>query len=539
MVLHGESSLTVPTAKPARPLVASLSVSLLTVFLLATLMLAGGCARLPPLDNRQSSLAIPAQETITTRLGGSIASRVDEHPGASGIYPLADPMDAFAARALLTEAADQSLDIQYYIWQGDTTGLLLMRSLLSAADRGIRVRLLMDDNGIRGLDRYFAVLNSHPNIEVRLFNPFVVRNPKWVNYFTDFVRINRRMHNKSFTADNQATIIGGRNIGDEYFGATDGVLFADLDVLAVGPVVVDVSNDFDLYWNSQSSYPAELILAEPSAADTEAVVNTLEQVGKSREARDYLRTLQDTNLLQALLTGQLKLEWAPTVMVSDDPAKALNRAPVTGLLSRQLLEALGSPQQRVTLVSPYLIPTGAGVELFRRLVARGVEVQILTNALEATDMAAVHAAYAKYREPLLEAGVVLYELRKVAGDAGETKGGSAPFGSSGSSLHAKTFAVDGEQLFVGSFNFDPRSTHLNTELGFVINSPVLASAIDEAFLEDVPMRAYQVKLDSRGNLYWLEQAEGRNLIHGHEPNTTLGKRVMVFLMSLLPIEPLL
>jgi cardiolipin synthase C len=209
-----------------------------------------GCNTLPPLVNRTTSTAI--LNTDTTRLGTAISPLVDAHPGKSGIYPLADAREAFAARALLAHAAERTLDLQYYIWRGDMSGTLLFNAVRNAADRGVRVRLLLDDHGTSGVDRILVALDSHPNIEVRLFNPFLIRTPRAINYLFDFFRLNRRMHNKSFTADNQATIIGGRNVGDEYFGTNDGLLYVDLNVMGVGPVVSDTSKDFDRYWVSDS-----------------------------------------------------------------------------------------------------------------------------------------------------------------------------------------------------------------------------------------------------------------------------------------------
>src|SRR5690606_16627852 len=228
------------------------------------LAILAGCS-LPPQQGRTESRALPAESARQTALGRAVAPLADAHPGLSGIYALADARAAFAARALLLRAAERTLDVQYYIWNDDLTGTLLLEALHDAAERGVRVRLLLDDNGIAGLDALLAALNSRPSIEVRLFNPFLTRRFKALGYLTDFSRANRRMHNKSFTVDNQATIVGGRNIGDEYFGATEGVLFADLDVLAIGPVVQEVSRDFDRYWASASSYPAELILPAASA----------------------------------------------------------------------------------------------------------------------------------------------------------------------------------------------------------------------------------------------------------------------------------
>lgn len=236
----------------------------LRLALLCSLLLAG--CTLPPLEGRTHSSAPSAAETADTPLGRALAPLLAAHPGRSGIHPLSDPRDAFAARAMLANAAERTLDVQYYIWRNDLTGTLLFEALHDAADRGVRVRLLLDDNGTSGLDHWLATLDAHPLIEVRLFNPFVVRRPKAIGYLSDFARANRRMHNKSFTSDNQATIVGGRNIGDEYFAASEGMLFADLDVLAVGPVVDEVSRDFDRYWASDSAYPVTGIL--PAASET-------------------------------------------------------------------------------------------------------------------------------------------------------------------------------------------------------------------------------------------------------------------------------
>lgn len=219
--------------------------------LLALCLLAGvltWCSTLPSLENRELSQALSVSTAKTTPLGKTIVPHANANPGKSGVYSLSEAREAFAARMLLAQAAERTLDIQYYIWRPDQTGTLLFEALHAAADRGVRVRLLLDDINTSGLDRMLSALDSHPLIEVRLFNPFIVRKPRIVGFVTDFFRANRRMHNKSFTVDNQVTIIGGRNVGDEYFGATDNSLFEDLDVLAVGPVVDEVSQDFDRYW---------------------------------------------------------------------------------------------------------------------------------------------------------------------------------------------------------------------------------------------------------------------------------------------------
>jgi putative cardiolipin synthase len=223
-------------------------------------------------------------------------------------------------------------------------------------------------------------------------------------------------------------------------------------------------------------------------------------------------------------------------MVSDDPRKGLGQAEKEGLVTHQLAQVLARPPQRsLDLVSPYFVPTAAGVEVFERLAARGVRVRILTNALEATDVSAVHSGYARYRKALLRSGVELYEMRRGA----VVMGRSGVLGSSGSSLHAKTFAVDGERVFVGSMNFDPRSAHLNTELGFIIDSPVMAKAVGQVFDSEVPVSAFAVRLDDQGDLVWIERRDGQSIPHAHEPGATFGRRAWIGLLSVLPIEWLL
>src|SRR5690606_38643909 len=245
--------------------------------------------------------ALTPAESADTALGRAIAPRAQAHPGKAGIHALADPHDAFAARVLLARTAQKTLDVQYYIWRGDTTGTLLLDELRAAAQRGVRVRLLLDDNGTGGLDAELAALDSHANIEIRLFNPFLIRTPKSIGYVTDFMRANRRMHNKSFTADNQATIIGGRNVGDEYFGAGEAVLFADLDVLAIGKAAGDVSSDFDRYWASKSSYPVSLILPKVGTTILPQLKARAESMIQSPAAAQYTQAIKDSPFISNML----------------------------------------------------------------------------------------------------------------------------------------------------------------------------------------------------------------------------------------------
>ena len=514
-----------------------MTVALSMLALGAAMTVLTGCSTLPPLEDRHPSTALT--DTGATQLGRRIAPLVAANPGKTGFYPLQDGRDAFAARVLLARAAERSIDVQYYIWHKDTTGTLLFEALREAADRGVRVRLLLDDNNTSGLDGTLAALDAHPNIEVRLFNPTMTRTQRWVGLLTDFSRLNRRMHNKSFTVDNQATIVGGRNVGDEYFDAAEDVLFVDLDALAVGSVVQDVSLDFDRYWASESAYPAKRILPPATDTDLDNLAAAAALTEKNAAAAAYVEALRDTRIVRELYAGSLALEWATARMMSDDPAKGLDKAAPDGLLLQKLSTALGDPAVSLDLVSPYFVPGVSGTEWFASLARQGLKVRILTNAQEATDVSPVHAGYVKRRKDLLKAGVQLYELqRQPTVTKGKERG---RFGSgSGSSLHAKTFAVDQSHVFIGSFNFDPRSAALNTEMGFVVDSPTLARGITETFDKLVPNRAYEVRLTEAGTINWIERREGEQpVLHETEPGTTLLQRGFIRFMSVLPIEWLL
>lgn len=495
-----------------------------------------GCASLPPLGERTASVVLAG--TADTRLGQAIAPLAAGHPGLSGIHPLSDGRDAFAARVLFARAAERSLDVQYYIWRNDLTGTLMLDALRSAAARGVRVRLLLDDNNTAGLDPALAAFDREPNVEVRLFNPF--RNREWrsLGYLLDFMRLNRRMHNKSFTVDNQATIVGGRNIGDEYFGAAGDMLFVDLDVLAVGQVVGEVSRDFDRYWNSASAYPVAALVDPDEAEPAGVLAQRAANLRQRPEAQRYLEAIRSSPFVEQLVQRKLALEWSMTRLVSDDPAKVLGKAERDARMAVHLGKLLGEPKQQLDLVSPYFVPSKDAARVVGDISRGGARVRVLTNSLEATDVAAVHAGYAKWRRELLDAGVSLYELRRRWGpELPETGRGS--LGSSASSLHAKTFGVDGRSVFVGSFNLDRRSIDLNTEMGFVIDSPALARELDRTLDESIPGSAYEVRLDEDGKLYWLERSGDRTVRHDEEPGATIWKRAGVKILSFLPIDWLL
>lgn len=453
-------------------------------------------------------------------------------PAESGVFALRDGRDAFAARALLADGAEKSIDAQYYIWRLDVTGTLLLKALHRAADRGVRVRLLLDDNDTAGMDSALCALDSHPNIEVRLFNSFPHRRLRYLDYLLDFSRLNRRMHNKSFTVDNRATIVGGRNVGDEYFGTGDNPLFIDLDVLAIGAVVDDVARDFERYWTSSSAHPAARVLKGGPALQPSG------DPSQDAAASEYLEALANSAFAQDMRADRLSFEWIPVRMVSDDPSKGLGKAAEHQLLWARLKQVARGPTQEMQLVSAYFVPGPKGVEFLSAHARAGESMTVVTNSLEATDVAAVYAGYAKRRRSLLEAGVRLYEMKRgFAAPSVHRHAGSRA--SSTASLHAKTFQVDRKRVFVGSFNFDPRSQRLNTEMGLVIESPRMAHSVANNIQKLALGRCYEVRLGSRGALQWLEKAGDKDVVHDHEPGAGFWRRWAVKALSLLPIEWLL
>ncbi len=497
-----------------------------------------GCASLPSLEGRTETTAYT--DTAGTRLGRALAANVAANPGKTGIHPLPEPHDAFAARAVFSAGAEKSLDVQYYIWHGDQVGYLLFEALWQAAERGVRVRLLLDDMNTRGLDPTISALDGHPNIEVRLYNPFVQRAARSIAFLTDFSRVNRRMHNKSFTVDNQVSVVGGRNIGNEYFAAGNEITFADLDVVAVGAAVRDVSRQFDLYWNSPSAYPAASVVRAPGPDTAADLKSRFASVRADPESTAYLQAVAATPLVRDLLGGRLALEWVPARLVHDDPAKTLDTTDRKDVLMfPELVRIIGSPEKTFDLVSPYFVPGDEGTESLARLAGSGVKIRILTNSLASSEASIVFSGYAKRRKDLLRAGVQLYEMKPTAERQAreERKEKAGMSSSSSSALHAKTFAVDRARGFVGSFNFDLRSALLNTEMGLVIETPLLAQRLAGYFDNVVPTIAYEVRLKSDGSsMEWVERTATGEVRHDADPGTGLLKRMGVEVLSIFPVD---
>ncbi len=516
---------------------------LLRPVLLLVIALGSGCATVDFDYPRAESVAPAAAETVDTTLGRTVAElSAGQADDESGFYGLSNALDALAARLVLMRRAERTIDAQYYLIKSDPAGQVFVSELLHAADRGVRVRLLIDDMFTSGLDLGWAAVDHHPNVEVRVFNPFASRSARFRDGIFDFSRINRRMHNKSFTADNQVTIIGGRNIAGEYFGARRDSQFADLDVIAIGPLVDEVSDSFDLYWNHERALPVPAFAEMPE--DLDAALATLRQ--RLQQSIDDVYVEEDYRLygdaLQAKVLASLDadgdgeaLTWAPYVLAVDSPDKAdKERAGDAESIMTGLSDSLSSAENEILLISPYFVPMKSGIEALARLEERGVDVIVVTNSLAANNQFTVHGGYAPARKRLLRAGVELYEVRRDVSFEGQefiaASGAKA-------TLHTKAFVVDRRELFIGSFNFDPRSAHINTELGVIIRSPEMAAALDDAIEAAFSTYAWEVKLDDEGRLRWHGTgADGQPVVYTKEPQTSWWQRFVAGFVRLLPIR---
>lgn len=475
-------------------------------------------------------------ERDQTELDRLAAPLLDENEGRNGVALISDNMSAFALRVLSARKAGRSLDLQYYYWKNDLTGRMLIREVLAAADRGVRVRLLLDDINAGLHDRMCLSLDAHPNIEVRLFNPSRARTDRFkrgLEMMLRPLRTSRRMHNKQWIADGHLVIAGGRNIGDAYFDADEQANFRDLDVWMLGPVAQEAALVFDRYWNSQVVLPIGSLrtLRKHYLAPFRA---KLERIAATAGGRHYL-----THVDAAAKDGQ----WMPATepvhwtgdarLVSDPPEKAFLQKRNNWIM-RELMPVLTAAQQDVQIISPYFIPGSQGIAEIARLVARKVNVAVLTNSLAATDVAAVHGAYANYRKALLKSGTTLYELKAIH-EFGDPRRMSL-FGSRAASLHTKAFTVDGKTAFVGSLNFDPRSASLNTEMGVLFTHPGLVDEVEAVFQEETrPANSFRLTLEN-GRLRWHDSEDNRPRVLRHEPEAGFWRRLIAGIIGILPIE---
>lgn len=445
------------------------------------------------------------------------------HPDESAFRLVVEGTEAFVVRVQTARMAKRSLDVQSYIWHADLTGMYFANELLLAADRGVRVRVLLDDVDARRNNDAIAALSAHPNIEIRTFNPFASRRGTFsmiTEGMRSFSRINRRMHNKSWIADNRLAIVGGRNIGDEYFSASDEVNFVDLDFAMIGPIVREASASFDEYWNSSAAYPMEAL--DPDKVSIEALNRLRPKLAEQAERAEnspYAQALRTNDAIKHMVEGDWPLEWARKYQfVADDPNKVTmqEKDAKRAQVSAALIPMAQAAQSRLSIISPYFVPGDNGTALLTGAARSERNVRVLTNSLVANDVAAVHGGYSRYREPLLEAGVQIWELKPLT----EGNAGSSFFGSSGASLHTKALAVDGRSLFVGSYNLDPRSAWLNCEQGVLVEDDALAHQLEQIFQQQTNgEHAWHVALED-GKMSWSDGQERLT----KEPNASLGRR---------------
>lgn len=488
--------------------------------------------------------ALPATESPLTwwqRLDEPSEDKINGAPPASGFRLIDDGAEAFEARIISARLAHQHLNIKYYIWRNDKSGQRLIYELINAAERGVKVSVLLDDMDVRGSDEALALLDQHENIEVRVFNPFISRSGL-LRFGIEFIfrgsALNHRMHNKAWIADGHFAIVGGRNVGDEYFDGHTDFNFTDLDMAIFGPLAHQADQDFADYWNSPASVPIHAIkrLDEDRA--------TLKREHKN--LRSWLASQQEHPLFQAIPEDEeLALSWlsadsyewtSNAELVTDDPAKA------TGVTDPEpgVLEALAryssTAQERIWLVSSYFVPGEEGTRYLTDLASQGLDVRVLTNSLAATDVVFAHSGYARRRHPLLLGGVTLYELkpRAIGEPDGDSRHQGLGLGSSRASLHTKAILFDDHTLFVGSFNLDPRSANINTEMGVITQDPVLARQFAELFEESTqPAFTYHVTIDEKQRIIWTD---GLGDVYFRDPNVSLWRRFLSGLAGLLPIE---
>lgn len=492
---------------------------------------AAACATLPQDAPKPVSRAL--QATGETSLGKRVrqvtSGRAAEE---SGFHVMQDGVDALAARLSLVARAERSIDAQYFLVHDDLSGLLFVDALLDAADRGVRVRLLVDDLDTIGEDDALAALDSHSNLELRVFNPFEIRSAaRYAQFITELDRVDHRMHNKSFVVDNQVAIVGGRNIGDDYFDANPQFEFGDLDFVAIGPVVEQVSAAFDVFWNSDHAYPAAAIVG--SEEDLDALPKLREkhrQVLDAAEHADYRRRLESA-IVDKMLDPDFPFFWGVASVVYDDPDVVEEGPEMLESVRSELASRVHDARSELQLVTPYFVPWSTVMEGFRAMRQRGVRVVALTNSLASNDMIPAHSGYARYRREMLEIGIELYEVKP---NVSFDEAGKSGYDHTLTAVHMKTFTIDRRYTFVGSFNWDPRSAFLNTEIGLFIDSPALGEWAAETLAARLPEHAYRVRVNQESDLEWVEKTAQGERTWDEEPETGFWRRLQAHVFGIVP-----
>ena len=511
----------------------------------------GGCASLPPGSAAPKRTSVAFVHPEATPLGQPFEVAARKHAGESAFRMISVGADGFAVRMQMIAAAEHSLDLQYFIFRGDTTGRLITGALLGAADRGVHLRLLLDDGDTVPGDEQLVALAAHPQVEIRIFNPFFYRGHRsWIRdleFSLNPARLDYRMHNKLLVADNAAALIGGRNIGDAYFQIDAASQFADDDVFAAGPVVRSLSATFDEFWNSSLAIPVEALHGgrPPQAAlDARRAELAAELQQAEESVVPYVVRAGSGEPLAGIMGGRLPVVWSTVQVAYDSPEKRRVRSgAIPGrLMYESVAAAAASVQSELLMITPYLVPTEQELQILSTLRAHNARVRILTNSLESTNVLAAHSAYAGLRTQLVQDGIELYEVRAALGTTSKGSGQTAAISRAGNyGLHAKLFVFDQQSLFLGSMNFDRRSARINTEIGLIIASPELAQQTAARFTAMVqPVSAYHVILaiDQGGaqHLRWRTEEGGQAVEYAQEPSTHPGRKSAATLLALLPLD---
>ena len=507
-------------------------VSLITILLLNLLI--AGCVSMPLDYPKESTAALT--DTADTHLARESATWRDGQLQENGFYSLSKGKDAFGARLVLMGAAEKSIDAQYFLMKPDNAGLVFTDELMEAADRGVRVRLLLDDVFTTVDDDYFSYMNAHPNVEVRIFNPISRKGLYWLNYLGHFSLANRRMHNKSFIVDNQAAIVGGRNIAVEYFQLETTGEFLDFDMLAAGPIVKDISDSFDSYWNNELSIPVEALSKAPDQKQPEQYDETVKLLMEEAGNTIYAEAI-NTQLMRQFSADEVDPYLAKARVIVDDPSKLRAEISVEHqILATEVAEVLNAATQEIIIFTPYFIPGKSGIDFVRRLHDKGVRIVVVTNSLASNNHTAVHSAYSSYRKDLLEAGVELWEARADAAEI--TVDPESTTLKNPLTLHTKGILIDRRQVFVGSLNLDPRSIDINTEMGLLIESEPLVSGMVDNVLTRIPQIAYRLQLDNNRKISWHANIDGREVVETREPLTSGWRRFTAWFLKIAPEQQL-
>ncbi|WP_257234423.1 phospholipase D family protein [Acinetobacter sp. YH12052] len=503
------------------------------------------CSTLPKQQTQPVEYAFNTP-TDDTSLAKIVLPLREQNPNLTGYHVLYDPLEALAARIELINKAEKSLDLQYYIWDNDKIGALALHAMIKAADRGVKIRLLVDDNNAKKMEGIYMALDQHTNIDVKLYNPYRFRHFRPVDMVLDLKRINRRMHNKSFIADNQIALIGGRNMSNQYYNVSDNYQFSDVDVMLVGAASDEIIHSFDEYWNDDYAFPVrQLVNPRHYSLRFDSLKQQLDDYNQEATVVNYLDLANRSHAFDDWLNNKIQFDWVKAEVVKDSPSKIKSKAKKEEHLNFQLLNRLDKPEQSVDIVSAYFVPEKQGAERLKNLSADGVKVRVLTNSFQANDVPLVHAFYSKYRQDLLEHDVQLYEflsrpdaenLNTNTKELAEKSKVSLK-GLSRSSLHAKLMAIDEKQVFIGSFNFDPRSAYLNTEIGVLLNSPRLAKAVHYTMDENLSKYAYKLVLNADQQINWkIKLSNGQTRIYPREPKIKWWQKAGVKFISWLPLE---